>query len=141
MVSTRTVYYPTEFLNTLEPTGVSSHTANNSSQKSSSTPSLCNGTRLYIKKLMPSSNEATIMIGHAAGVNVFLPRIPIFPLDFPFQFKRLQFPVRLRFAISINKAQRKFLKVVGLDLLKPRFSHGQLHLVVQELEKPKICTF
>ncbi|GBN43546.1 hypothetical protein AVEN_185539-1 [Araneus ventricosus] len=46
----------------------------------------------------------------------------------PFQFKRLQFPVRLSFAMSINKAQGQSLKVVGLDLLKPFFSHGQLYV-------------
>ncbi|GBN58353.1 hypothetical protein AVEN_148354-1 [Araneus ventricosus] len=66
------------------------------------------------------------MIGHAAGENVFIPRIPIIPSDFPFQFKHLQFPVHLSFAMSINKAQS--LKVVGLNLLKPCFSHGQLYV-------------
>jgi ATP-dependent DNA helicase PIF1 len=39
---------------------------------------------------------------------VFLPRIPLCPSDdemFPFQFKRKQFPIRLSFAMMINKAQ------------------------------------
>lgn len=34
--------------------------------------------------------------------------------DMPFEFKRLQFPVRLAFAMSINKAQGQSLKVVGI---------------------------
>ncbi|GBL82667.1 hypothetical protein AVEN_263737-1 [Araneus ventricosus] len=91
-------------------------------------PSLCDGTRLCIKKLLPNIIEATIMTGPAAGENVFIPRIPIIPLDFPFQFKRIQFPVRLSFAMSINKAQGQSLKVVGHDFLKPCFSHLQLYV-------------
>ncbi|GBL97978.1 hypothetical protein AVEN_126877-1 [Araneus ventricosus] len=84
---------------------------------------------------MPNIIEATIMTGHAAGEDVFIPRIPIIPSDFPFQFKRIQFPVRLSFAMSINKAQRKSSKVVGLDLLKPCFSHDQLYVSCSRVEK------
>jgi ATP-dependent DNA helicase PIF1 len=42
-----------------------------------------------------------------------------------FEFKRLQFPVRLAFAITINKAQGQSLKVAGINLESPCFSHGQ----------------
>ncbi|GBN09153.1 hypothetical protein AVEN_240524-1 [Araneus ventricosus] len=125
------VHYPTEFLNTLEPSGVPSHTSKLKIGapiillRNLHPPSLCSGTRLCIKKLMPNVVEATIMIGHAAGEDVFIPIIPIILSDFPFQFKRLQFPVRLSFAMSINKTPGQSLKVVGLDLLKPCFSHNQ----------------
>jgi ATP-dependent DNA helicase PIF1 len=34
-----------------------------------------------------------------------LPRIPMIPTDMPFEFKRLQLPVRLAFAMTFNKAQ------------------------------------
>ncbi|XP_052833426.1 uncharacterized protein LOC128251090 [Octopus bimaculoides] len=44
------------------------------------------------------------------------------------QFKRLQFPVKPSFAMSINKAHGQSLKVVGLNLLQPCFSHGQLYV-------------
>ncbi|GBM15657.1 hypothetical protein AVEN_95277-1 [Araneus ventricosus] len=136
------VNYPTEFLNTLGTPGVPSHTLELKIGKLIMHPdSLCNGRRLCVKKLMRSIIENIIVTGHAAGENVFIPRIPIIPSDFPFHFKRLQFPVRLSFAMSINKAQGRSLKVVGFDLLKPFFSHGQLYVVVQELEKPTICTF
>ncbi|GBM16875.1 hypothetical protein AVEN_99764-1 [Araneus ventricosus] len=73
---------------------------------------------------MPNIIEATIITEGTADENVFIPRISIIPSDFPFQFKRLQLPVRLIFAMSINKAQVQFL---GLRLLKPCFSHGQLY--------------
>jgi len=85
-----------------------------------------NGTRLAFKKLMPHVIEATTMTGHAAGQDVFIPHIPIIPSVLPFQFKRLQFPVRLSFTMSINKAQEHSLKDVGLNLQSPCFSHGQL---------------
>ncbi|GBL79097.1 hypothetical protein AVEN_92353-1 [Araneus ventricosus] len=77
---------------------------------------------------MPNIIEATIMTGHAAGEDVLIPRIPIIPSDFPFQFKRIQFHVRLSFAMSTNKAQGQSLKIVGLDLLRPCFSHGELYV-------------
>ncbi|GBL87459.1 hypothetical protein AVEN_118391-1 [Araneus ventricosus] len=95
------VNYPAEFLNTLQPSGVPLHTLELKSGtpimlfRHLHSPSICNGTRLCIKKLMPNIIEATIMTGHAAGEDVYIPRIPIIPSDFPFQFKRIQFPVRL----------------------------------------------
>ncbi|GBN63553.1 hypothetical protein AVEN_79480-1 [Araneus ventricosus] len=83
--------------------------------------------------------EATIKTGHTAGEDVFIPRIPIIPSDFTFQFQHIQFPIRLYFAMRINKAQGQYLKIVDLDLLKPCFSHGQLYVIVEELENPTIC--
>ena len=54
-------------------------------------PSLWNGMRLSVKKLMSNILEATVLTRISAGNDVFIPRIPITP----FQIKRLQFPVRL----------------------------------------------
>jgi len=42
----------------------------------------------------------------------------------PIKFKRLQFSVRLAFAMTINKAQVRSLQVCGLNLENPFFSHG-----------------
>lgn len=39
-----------------------------------------------------------------------------------------QNPVRVTFAMSINKSQGKILYVAGLHLLESCFSHGQLHI-------------
>jgi len=46
------------------------------------------------------------------------------------EFKRLQFPVRLAFTMSINKTQVQPFKVTGVDLTEPCFSHGQLYVVL-----------
>ena len=49
--------------------------------------------------------EATILTGPFEDEAVLIPRIPMIPTDLTFQFKRLQFAIRLAFAITINKAQ------------------------------------
>lgn len=68
-------------------------------------PRLCNGTRLSVKKLMNKVTQATIIKGNYKGENVLIPRIPMIQTDLPFDFKRLQFSVRLAFEMTINKPQ------------------------------------
>jgi ATP-dependent exoDNAse (exonuclease V) alpha subunit len=48
----------------------------------------------------------------------------------PFTLRRVQFPVRLAFGMSINKAQGQSLDHVGVDLTTPVFSHGQLYVAL-----------
>ena len=42
----------------------------------------------------------------------------------------MQFPVRLAFAMTINKSQGQSVKNVGLYLLTTVFSHGQLYVAL-----------
>src|SRR5258705_4748864 len=56
--------------------------------------------------------------------------------DLPFLFKRLQLPVRLAFAITINKSQGQSLKVTGLDLTYECFSHGQFYVGISRAMDP-----
>ncbi len=88
-------------------------------------PQLCNGTRLAVKKLMNNVIEATIIKAKYKGEDVLIPRIPMIPTDLPFDFKRLQFPVRLVFAKTINKSQGQSLEVCGIKLEFPCFAHGR----------------
>lgn len=79
--------------------------------------------------------ESTILTGHFKGEDVLIPRIPMLPTNMPFQFKRLRFPIRLAFAITINKAQGQSLGNCGLDLDTDCFSHGQLYVACSRVGK------
>lgn len=77
--------------------------------------------------------HAEITVGQFSGTSVLLPRIPLMPAEnegYPFQFKRKQFPIRLCFAMTINKAQGQTIPHVGIYLPEPVFSHGQLYVAL-----------
>lgn len=50
-------------------------------------------------------------------------------------FKRIQFPVKLCFSMTINKAQGQTLGTVGVDLRSPCFAHGQLYVACSRVGK------
>ena len=93
---------------------------------------LCNGTRLRVMDVRRRVLKCRIISGDAkfAGNVVFIPRITLAPTaeDLPMPLRRRQFPVRLAFAMTVNKSQGQSLKYVGLDLWSPVFSHGQLYV-------------
>lgn len=72
---------------------------------------LCNETRLVIIKLMNNVIHVTIIKGKFKGEEFLIPRIPMIPTNMPFEFKRIQLPIRLAFAMTINKSQGQFLSV------------------------------
>ncbi|KAG2666472.1 hypothetical protein I3760_15G062300 [Carya illinoinensis] len=94
---------------------------------------LCNGTWLICRNFDYNVIHAEIAIGHQTGKKVFIPRIPFLPKsdeNSGFPFKRTQFPIRLSFAMSINKSQGQTLDFVGIYLPQPIFSHGQLYVAL-----------
>ena len=49
---------------------------------------------------------------------------------------RLQFPVRLAFAMTINKSQGQLVEHVGINLQTSVFSHGQLYVAFSRCTSP-----
>jgi ATP-dependent DNA helicase PIF1 len=73
--------------------------------------------------------EVEIITGKGADNVAFIPRIK-FIFDnsgLPFTFAKKQFPLRLAYAMTINKSQGQTLSHVGLHLGDDIFSHGQLY--------------
>ena len=54
---------------------------------------------------------------------------------FSVQFLRKQFPIKLSFAMTINKAQGQTLNQVAVFLKQPCFSHGQLYVALSRLRR------
>ncbi|KAJ8896515.1 hypothetical protein PR048_001859, partial [Dryococelus australis] len=90
---------------------------------------------LVLPGLPPHNLQLKVGSGKYKGEDVLIPRIPMIPTDIPFEFKRLQFQVRLAFAMTINKSQGQSLSVCGINLENPCFSFGQLYVACSRVGK------
>jgi ATP-dependent DNA helicase PIF1 len=106
--------YPTEVLNALQPQGMPPHKLvlkvgtpvmlmRNLNAKSG----LANGTTVLIQAMHNELLEAKIMTGKNKGLIAYIPRIPLETSDstMPVLFNRMQFPIRVAFAMTMNTAQ------------------------------------
>ncbi|CAL0312721.1 unnamed protein product [Lupinus luteus] len=94
---------------------------------------LCNGTRLLCRGTYMNMLDVEVLSGQHVGHRAFLPRIKLKTSDnagLPFVLLRKQFPVRLSFALTINKAQGQTIPNVGIYLPKHVFGHGQLYVAL-----------
>ena len=76
---------------------------------------------------------------------MLIPRLNMAPKDddYPFMWRRRQFPVHLAFAMTVNKSQgQTFTGRVGLFLPEPVFGHGQFYVACSRTVSPdnmRVC--
>ena len=106
--------YPVEFLNSIKCSGLPLHKL----QLKVGCPvmilrnlnpgeGVCNGSRGIVTRMSNRVLEVRLLTGDYAGKTTFIPRLSITPssTQVPFEFCRRQFPVKVCFAMSINKSQ------------------------------------
>ena len=139
------IAYPLELLNSLNPSDLPPHSLKLKVgcpvmllRNLDTAQGLCNGTRLICRSFQQYVLEADIATGPFAGTTVLIPRISLTPNEnrSPIMFKRTQFPVRLAFSMTINKAQGQTFDSVGLYLPEPPFTHGLLYVAMSRVRTP-----
>jgi len=93
---------------------------------------LCNRTRMVVLNVRRKVLQCRIISKDRRfrGKIVLIPRIRLLPNTetLPVPLKRLQFLVRLAFAMTINKSQGQSVEHVGINLQTSVFSHRQLYV-------------
>ncbi|XP_073153790.1 uncharacterized protein [Henckelia pumila] len=129
-----------EFLNSLSPSGLPPHRITLKVgcpimllRNVAPELGLCNETRLICRNLGGNFIDGEIITGPHKGTRYFLRRMPLKSEEnsgLPFEFTRKKFPIRLSFALTINKSQGQTIPNVGIFLRNHVFSHDQLYVAL-----------
>ena len=140
--------FPTEFLNSLNLSGLPEHTLK---LKRNTVVILlrnmdiyaghCNGTRYLVKTI----GQYRVILhkldakGDDKNNVLILPRIPCHygGRNFPFELTRLQFPLKIAFALTINRAQGQSAQKCGILLPKNVWTHGQVYVAFSRCGNPR----
>eukprot|EP00889_Picochlorum_renovo_P007403 jgi/Picre1/34433/NNA_001901.t1 len=94
------------------------------------TKGVSNGTRMVVTKILNHSIKARVVHGPSTGREVLITRVVMTQTLGSFVLQRTQLPIRVAFAMTINKAQGLTLQRVGVYLQDDVFSHGQLYVAL-----------
>ena len=147
----RDVYrYNIEYINTLNPSGLPASRLCLKPgmpvmlmRNLNPTEGLCNGTQMIFKKMLSPRLMVCRTVGQEVDRDVYIPRITLRPKEkqYPFEWSRRQFPIKAAFSTTINKSQGQTMKVVGVWLTEPVFSHGQLYVAGSRVGAPERLWF
>ncbi|KAL7532029.1 hypothetical protein ACHAWF_004001, partial [Thalassiosira exigua] len=139
--------FPTEFLNSLSLSGLPEHELKlkvnavvillrNMNIKAGH----CNGTCYLVKEIGKYR-----LVLHKLGAReddknkvLILPRIPLRygGQNFPFELTRLQFPIKIAFALTINRAHGQSASKCAILLPKDVWTHGQIYVAFSRCGNP-----
>ncbi|XP_074377141.1 uncharacterized protein LOC141718661 [Apium graveolens] len=106
--------FPTEYLNSLNMSGLPSHELKLKvgvvvmlTQNLNQTLRLCNDTRMIVTKCLKNRVQCEVICGTYVGTRHFIPRMELIPSDtrLPFKLVRKQLPIQVYYAMTINKSQ------------------------------------
>lgn len=99
---------------------------------------LCNGTRFVVTGLYRDTIKVRrVTAFRGEREELFLPKLLMSSSDVPVAgtINRIQIPVTLAMAMTINKVQGQSFDYVGMFLRRPVFSHGQFFVAVSRGRK------
>ena len=101
---------------------------------------LVNGTKVVIKLIRKFIIE--VFLPKNENKTYLIPRInfKFSAGDTGIHILRKQFPIKLAYALTINKAQGETLNLAGIDLRDDVFAHGQLYVALSRVRNAtSIC--
>ena len=142
MADPEAVPVPVEVLNGIEVSGLPSHQIVLKIgvpvviMRNLDAPRIVNGTLCTVVSTRPNVIELAVLTGPGKGDRLLLPRIWMevaADSGLGFSFRRLQFPLKVAFGMTVNRCQGQTKRCVGVYLPQSVFTHGQLYVALSRV--------